>query len=205
MDGMTMEESASLRDYSTFRLGGACRVLVSCDRPSALQDAIRRLVADHEPHVLIGGGSNLLISDDGYDGVVVRYCSEAPRIDVDGSVLQVDACTELDELARFAAEHGLEGLNCCTGIPGTVGGAIVGNAGAWGKQIGDSLRHVTLMDDRGELREAAPESLGFAYRRSNLQQSGDLVVTAQWDVSVPQRPLCGWHPGFPTKSASFPL
>lgn len=187
MDGVIVQEMAPLRDYTTFRLGGECRSVMSCDRPESLQAVVQDLVSEHEPYVLIGSGSNLLISDEGYEGVVVRYCGDTPRIEQDSLSLHVDAGTVLDDLAKYAADLGLVGLNCCTGIPGTVGGAIVGNAGAWGKQIGDVLDRVTVMDRAGEVREAAAGSLGFGYRRSDLQRSGELVLSARFRLQEGER------------------
>jgi UDP-N-acetylmuramate dehydrogenase len=93
----------------------------------------------------------------------------------------------LDDLAAFAVAQGLEGLVCCTGIPGTVGGAIAGNAGAFGEQIGDRLVSVDLLDRKGGLRTVKPEELGFAYRRSRLQETSDVVVSARLQLGSADR------------------
>lgn len=168
--------SALLRDLTTFRLGGPCRALVDCRTADELLAALRD---GGEGALLIGGGSNLLVSDAGVDAVVLRYASDLPEVARAGEVWTVSGATRLDDLARLSVEYGLAGLVSCSGIPGTVGGAIAGNAGAFGEQIGDAVESVTLADRRGAVREATAGELGFGYRRSGLQQGTDVVVAAR--------------------------
>jgi UDP-N-acetylmuramate dehydrogenase len=131
-----------------------------------------------EPFELIGGGSNILASDEGLDATVVRYLSEEPIVSVDGGFVFVSGSTLLDRLAEFADASGLAGLTCCSGIPGTVGGGLAGNAGAFGEQLGDRLESAALLDRRGHVRDALPGELGFAYRRSGILPAGDIVISA---------------------------
>lgn len=168
-----------LADYTTFRLGGPCRGLVTCATRAELSRAVRALAEKGEPFVLIGGGSNLLVSDEGIDAHVVRLYSERPLIAREGNELVVQASTRLDDLVVFSVLNGLEGLVACTGIPGTVGGAIVGNAGAFGEQIGDRVVSVSLMDRAGEEFECSRDDLDFGYRRSALQERDWIVVAAR--------------------------
>lgn len=167
-----------LANYTTFRLGGPCRGVFTCATPDELVHRVHALVEIAAPFVLIGGGSNLLVSDEGLDATVVRYVSDQPLVSREESRVFVTGSTSLDQLAEYAAAHGLDGLSCCTGIPGTVGGGIAGNAGAFGEQLGERLESVTLLDRNGHIREAQPGELGFAYRRCLLQQTGDIVVSA---------------------------
>jgi len=173
-----IRENAQLSDYTTFRLGGQCPCIVNCRTPEKLINVIKALVKQGTEYILIGGGSNLLVSDRGVDCAVIRYVSDEPLIDRGGQEVTVSGSTDLDSLALYAAEHGLEGLNCTTGIPGTVGGAVVGNAGAFGRQVGDVLKTAKLMTSNGDVKDVSAESLGFSYRYSNLKDSGDIVVTA---------------------------
>jgi UDP-N-acetylmuramate dehydrogenase len=176
--GTEVLEKALLRDFTTFRLGGPCRCLVACETPRQLEMAVGELAAAGEKFLLIGGGSNLLVSDDGLDIAIIRYCSEKPAVHRHGEILEVDCSMLLDDLAVFAVDHGLDGLVYASGIPGTVGGAIAGNAGAFGKQIGDRTESVLLMDHTGRKRWESGRNLGFAYRHSRLQDGGEIVVTA---------------------------
>jgi len=179
--------NARLADYTTFRLGGPCKALISCQTPLQLERVIKQLADDNLPFILIGSGSNLVVSDEELDCYVVRYDSPTPLIELDGTEIQVAASTKLDDLAIFAAEHGLEGLNYTSGIPGTVGGAVVGNAGAFGKQVGDVLKSVVLIDKKGCTREAGPHELGFTYRHSILKETGDIVVSAKFQLQPGDR------------------
>lgn len=176
--GLEVREGVPLRDVTTFRLGGPCRCLLSTQDPDPLQKAVRALAAAGEKFVLLGGGSNLLVSDDGLDAVVLRYAGDEVRARRDRDVLEVDACSPLDGVVEYSVEQGLAGLVFMSGIPGTVGGAVVGNAGAYGKQIGDRTESVLLMDRRGDLRWERGEDLGFAYRASRLQDAQEIVVAA---------------------------
>ena len=168
--GIERIEGARLADFGTFRLGGACRALLDCHGADALVAAVEETRAADTPFVLIGGGSNLLISDHGYDGMVIRFAS-GPAPEPSGQLLELCAGTALDDAARIAAEAGLEGLTCCTGIPGTVGGAIVGNAGAWGRQIADRLVDVTVLTPDGRRQTIPSAELDFGYRRSRFQRA----------------------------------
>ena len=180
IEDATIEEDAPLSAVCTFQLGGPCRRLITCASPMALIETVRLLAQRAEPYVLMGGGSNLLISDHGFDGTVVRFVREALKARRLGTQVTVSACASLDDLAAYTAKEGVEGLMCCTGIPGTIGGAIVGNAGAWGRQIGDVLESVILVLPDGELSEAAPRNLDFGYRRSRLQSATAWVAGARF-------------------------
>lgn len=168
-----------LAPCTTFQLGGPCRELVICRDPETLKKTLRTLINDGTPYVLIGGGSNLLVSDAGVDAVIVRYFSDDPILEISDAYVEVSGSTILDHLVRAAMDCGLRGVTMCSGIPGTVGGAVVGNAGAFGKQIGDVLDSVELMNGEGEIYRVPASELNFAYRRSRLQESGEVVLSAR--------------------------
>jgi UDP-N-acetylmuramate dehydrogenase len=170
---------ARLSELTTFQLGGACKGFISCQTPNQLVKVIKQFNQNNLPFILIGGGSNLVVSDQGVDSYVIRYLSDIPIIERHEDDLIVAGSTSLDTLARYAVEQGLEGLNCTSGIPGTVGGAIVGNAGAFGKQVGDVLKQVSLISKTGVMKEVGPESLEFSYRHSVLKKTGDIVLSAR--------------------------
>ena len=171
-------KSAILADYTTFRIGGPCREFIDCKTADELRAAVRDLATHREKFFLIGGGSNLLVSDRGLDAVVVRYANPQPEIKIEKNEIIVSAATALDELARFSVDEGIAGFVCCSGVPGTIGGAIAGNAGAFGEQIGDQIISVSLMNHAGAERVAYADELGFAYRRSKLQDSDEIVLSA---------------------------
>lgn len=170
---------ARMRDYTTFRLGGCCKALIDCPNAAILSKTSAILAANNIAFMVIGQGSNLLISDKGIDLVVLRYCAESgPDLTFDGCRVTVSGNTLLDDLARLTIEKGVGDVSFCSGIPGTVGGAIAGNAGAFGQQIGDVVESVRLMEPDGPIRQASAEELEFEYRSSALKQSGAVVLDA---------------------------
>jgi UDP-N-acetylmuramate dehydrogenase len=179
---LDVKSQAKLEQYTTFRLGGPCRALISCQTPQELESAVKHLVAEKLPFVLIGGGSNLVVSDEGLDCFVVRYVSDKPIIQRQDNDVIVSGSTNLDSLALYTANQGLEGLIYASGIPGTVGGAVVGNAGAFGKQVGDVLKSVIVISRSGQKKELKQADIGFTYRNSNLKESGDIVVEVRFSL-----------------------
>ena len=182
--GFIVDYNEPLSGHTTFKLGGPCEALVHCHTPFELEKAVQYLTDQGKPYILIGGGSNLVVSDQGVDRAVIRYVSDHPLIQHEDGVLYVAASTILDDLALYCAQHGLEGLNCTTGIPGTVGGAVVGNAGAFGKQIGDCLQTAVLLSPDGKTRETVNKDLKFTYRNSRLKETDDIVVAARFKLGT---------------------
>ena len=169
-----------MRDVTTFQLGGPCRCRVDCDRPESLLQTLREFTASGESPVVIGGGSNLLVSDAGLDSPVIRYVRDTLDVQRQGSEVEVDGCAPLAALADWSVEEGLAGLVFATGIPGTVGGAIAGNAGAFGEQMADRLASLRVADRQGRVRVADPLEFAFHYRTSSFRDCGDLVVSARF-------------------------
>ena len=167
-----------LTDYTTFRLGGACRELATAADATAAAEFIRGWNAAGVPWRTMGGGSNLLVADAGIPEAVLRIQSGLPECRREGTAIGVSAGTALDALARFAMEEGLAGLGFASGIPGTVGGGIVGNAGAFGASLGDVLDRVEVLARDGGKQMLPRAALEFGYRCSSLQQTGGVVVRA---------------------------
>lgn len=176
-----------LTDYTTFRLGGACRELATVVDAEAAKERIRGWNAAGIPWRTMGGGSNLLVADEGIPEAVLRVFSGLPDCRREEGVLSASAGTALDALARFAAEEGASGLGFAAGIPGTVGGGIVGNAGAFGASLGDVLDRVEVLTREGEKKTVPRAALEFGYRRSSLQQTGDVVLRAWFRIGAGDR------------------
>ncbi len=173
---------APLSQYTTFQLGGPCELLVDCATPQELQEAVKELNAKKIKFVLIGGGSNLVVSDQGLKTAVIRYVSSTPLIERQGDDITVAASTILDDLALFCVQEGLEGLNYTTGIPGTVGGAVVGNAGAWGRQVGDVLKSADILEANGHLKQVDHSYFRFQYRHSRLKETDEIVASVTFSL-----------------------
>lgn len=184
---MTGDVKEWLTDYTTFRLGGPCRELATVSGATAGSDVIRSWNQAGVPWRVMGGGSNLLVADDGIPEAVLRICSAQPDCRHENGLVEVSAGTELDALARFAAAEGLAGLGFAAGIPGTVGGGICGNAGAFGSSLGDVLDRVEVLTRTGEKRTLPRAALKFCYRASSLQATGE-IVTRAWFRTTPGDP-----------------
>ena len=174
---MNVKPRALLSAYTTFQLGGPCNSLIECATPDELIQTVQKLKNEDTPFLLIGGGSNLVVSDHGLNTTVIRYVSSPPLIERNGNDITVAASTVLDDLALYCVDEGLEGLNYATGIPGTVGGAVVGNAGAWGKQVGDVFSSALILDEQGHIKTAGPDHFAFSYRHSRLKETNEIVVS----------------------------
>ena len=176
-----------LTDCTTFRLGGACRELATVADAKAAAAAIRAWNAAGIPWRIMGGGSNLLVADAGISEAVLRFHAGRPDCRLDGGMVCASAGTALDALARFAAEEGQAGLGFAAGIPGTVGGGICGNAGAFGAALGDALDRVEVLARTGEARTIPRAALEFDYRSSSLQRTGEIVARAWFRTQAGDR------------------
>lgn len=174
--GCEVEPQARLSQYTTFRLGGPCRYLIKCSQPNQLEETIRVLKESRQEFLVIGQGANVLVSDEGVDAAVIRYYSQTPIIRQEENALHVSASTLVDDVAEYAAQRGLAGLNKFSGIPGTIGGAIVGNAGAFGAQISDAVQTVCVISPAGIKKTLTPSELEFSYRHSVFKESGDVIL-----------------------------
>lgn len=178
--GADVRSGIALAGYTTLRLGGPAARFVRAERSADLVDAVRAADADDERLLVLGGGSNLVIADAGFDGTVVQVATSGCGYDRlgDGSVqLTVEAGMDWDTtVARTVAED-LGGLECLSGIPGLVGATPVQNVGAYGVEIADLLVSVDLLDRRsGQVRTVAADALGLGYRTSVLKGADSAIV-----------------------------
>ncbi|MCP2182327.1 UDP-N-acetylmuramate dehydrogenase [Prauserella alba] len=169
----TVETSTcrDLRNYTTLRLGGPARRFVTATTPAELAGLVGDLDAAGEPVLLVGGGSNLVVADAGFDGTVVRIADTG----WDGATVQ--AGQDWDAYVAATVVEGYGGLECLSGIPGSAGATPIQNVGAYGCEISDVLHSVELYDrTTGEVRTLTAGELGFAYRTSMLKGTDDGVV-----------------------------
>ncbi len=179
---VTVHLRPRLAGFTTFQLGGLCPVLLDCATEDALRTTLDHLDDRGLRWRLIGGGSNLLVSDAGLSEVLVRYASSSAAPKIEDGFLDVSAATPLDVVAEWCARQGWEGLTFATGIPGTVGGALAGNAGAFGYDVGSRLVELIIREPDGRRRQAGPAEFGFAYRSSGIPQRRVVVLRARWTM-----------------------
>jgi UDP-N-acetylmuramate dehydrogenase len=168
-----LEEAVPLAPLCTYGVGGPAEYLYRAAKTEALVRAVGVARDLAVPLTVLGLMTNVLVADAGLPGLVVLARNEAQRLD--GEVLTVGAGAELPALVAGLAEGGWAGLEYAGNIPGSVGGAVVGNAGAYGRSVGDVLVTTRLLDD-GRIRDAGPEELAFGYRTSLLKRRRDVVV-----------------------------
>ena len=168
---------APMARFTTFRVGGPADVLVSIDSAAEISVALRAAKAANVPVTIIGNGSNLLVRDGGIRGLVMRISQPMSAITREGDTLHVQAGATLPAVAGFAQRSGLEGLAPMAGIPGTIGGAVIMNAGAYG---GEMSQVVTCVDaiarSDGKPIRFEGRALGFAYRHSAMMDAGVIVT-----------------------------
>ena len=181
--GAAFAADVPLAQYTTFRIGGACSAMIELPDTEAAQKIIGYLSREGIPHRLIGKGSNLLVPDEGYNGVVLRLTGsleDAPRIE--GETLICGAGTPLKTLCLSALRASLTGLEFAYGIPGSVGGAVFMNAGAYDGEISGVVSAVTCLDETGTLRTLPKEALGFRYRYSIFMERPWHILSAEFQL-----------------------
>ncbi len=179
---MLLRENAPLREYCSMRVGGPARLAAF---PETAEELAALLRAGGR-RVVLGGGSNVLFPDEGYDGTVI-FTTRLCGLTADGCMLSAQAGVPLSAAARRALECGLGGLAFAYGIPGTVGGGVYMNAGAYGGQIADCLVRATLLDAAGEPRVVSASELALGYRSSALMDGDWTLLSADFAL-VPAPP-----------------
>ncbi len=157
-----------LAKHTYFGIGGEATAYIEVSTVSELAALARFHKQRDVPVAIIGRGSNLLVSDTGFKGISIRLVGELAKLEVDRKVVSSGAGLALPALSKTVSRGGLSGVEFAFGIPGSVGGALIMNAGAWGSSFGDVVKNVTVMDDRGELITLTHDEAHFEYRHSGL-------------------------------------
>jgi UDP-N-acetylmuramate dehydrogenase len=173
---------APLAEWTTFRIGGPAEYLLLASTAEEVRGALGCAAASGLPVTVMGGGSNVLVADAGLRGLVLRiHGGQIARIRPDR--IRSDAGVTINGLVRWSISHGLAGLEAWAGTPGTVGGALYGNAHFRGRNIGDLIVRALVVDRQGNVRELTGREMAFAYDRSRLQRSGEVVLWADFEVT----------------------
>ncbi len=171
--GIFMEEP--MKKHTTFRVGGPADVLVQPDE-TALEAILALCRQYHVSYSFIGNGSNLLVGDKGIRGVVIEMTDPMGNIEVDGTKITAQAGAMLSKIANTAASNGLGGMEFAAGIPGSVGGAVVMNAGAYGGEMKDIIEKVYVLDENGAQLELDRDALDLSYRHSCIPEKKYIVT-----------------------------
>jgi len=166
-----------LADFTTLRLGGPARGFVRAGTEDELIDAVRSADAAGEPVLILGGGSNLVVSDEGFDGTVVQVATRGVSRDGGPGVLTVAAGEDWDAVVARSVAEGLAGLECLSGIPGLTGATPIQNVGAYGQEVAETITAVRVYDRvTGDVMDIPNERCDFGYRTSRFRGAGRFVV-----------------------------
>lgn len=161
----------SMASHTTFRIGGLADCFVQLENTEQLIKVQKYLSQVGVPFFVLGNGSNLLVSDAGFRGVILQIGSKMNRVTVEGNVIVAQAGASMAQIARTAMEHELTGMEFASGIPGTIGGGVVMNAGAYGGELSQIVTQVNVVNSEGGIMELDNETMEFGYRTSTIRNN----------------------------------
>ena len=167
-----------MSSHCTFRAGGTAKYYVIPDEYKKVRDVLRLCVEENIPYYVIGNASNLLVQDDGIDGVIIEIDSALAKIEINGNEIVAKAGAKLSKIAVKALNESLTGFEFAHGIPGNLGGAVTMNAGAYGGEMKDVLKWVKVLDNNGEMKTLKAEELELGYRTSIIVKEKMIVLEA---------------------------
>lgn len=178
LGGENVSRDEPMSAHTTFRVGGPADYFVTPRSEEALAELAAFVTKEGLPHYILGNGSNLLVGDKGYRGVMIQVGRGFDGVRVEGEVVYAQAGISLARLALAARQSSLSGLEFASGIPGTLGGAVMMNAGAYGGEMKQVVVSVRALAQSGEIREIPAEGLEFGYRTSIFARNGDVILGA---------------------------
>ena len=173
---------APMSKYTTFRTGGEANALLQVQTEEQLRALLQFLNRIEMEYFILGNGSNLLISDDGYDGIIIQVGPKMSDVRVEGTHIYAQAGALLSQVAKEAYNKGLTGLEFASGIPGSIGGAVVMNAGAYGGEMKNIVTKVRVMSMDGEILELDNATMEFGYRTSVIRHNHFVVVEVELEL-----------------------
>ena len=169
--------------HTTFRIGGPADYFVMPETVEELANVLKLCREEKVPYFILGNGSNLLVGDKGFSGVVIQLYKNFDGLSVEGTKVTAKSGAMLIRVAKEAAKAGLTGLEFASGIPGTIGGAMVMNAGAYGGEMKDVVTSVTVLTQNGDIKTLSGEEMNFRYRGSVVEEEGYIVLEAVMELA----------------------
>ena len=171
----------SLKKHTTYGIGGPADLMIF---PKSKQDLIKVIEIINKNKIqltILGSGSNVLVSDNGIRGAVISLKNSLKQIEVDDNILFAECGTMLGKIVKHAVKNNLIGLENLNGVPGTLGGALIMNAGAWGGEISENLIHVEVINSKSEIQKIQKKDLNFSYRQSSFNKD-DILLSAKFNL-----------------------
>lgn len=182
VDKENLKLDEPMKKHISFRVGGPADILVKPTTEKQLSDVIALIKKENVPYLIIGNGSNLLIKDGGIRGVVIEISNNLNNFEIEGTTVRIQAGALLSVVGKAVLREGLKGFEFAAGIPGTLGGALAMNAGAYGGEMKEIVKSVRLMDTDGNIFELTNEQMEFEYRKSILSRTDYIVLSAQVEL-----------------------
>ena len=204
---LDLRENEEMRAHTSFRIGGPAAALAVIQTPAELSALLKILSSEGIKPQIIGRGTNLLVSDAGLSAFVIKISAPFDNMKIINTSITAQSGASLSRLAVFAQQNGLSGLEFAHGIPGTLGGAIFMNAGAYGGEMKDIVKSVRCMTPKGEIVEYRGEDLSFSYRNSRFSEHGGIIFGAVLRLTPrsPEEILAKMNELGEKRSASQPL
>ena len=182
--GDRVHEKEAMSSHTSFRIGGPSDAFVEVANEEELAAVLKIVTETQTEHMLIGNGTNLLVADSGYPGIMIKLAGDFESISQDEeTIVTVGGAKLLSSASAYFTEHGLTGFEFASGIPGTIGGAMFMNAGAYGGEMKDIVTRVRLMTkDGSKVFERTNEEMEFGYRHSSIQEDGSIVLSATFQL-----------------------
>lgn len=180
--GAELERNVVLAPFTSFKIGGSCAAMLRANCAECVRDAVLSCKRENIPYRILGKGTNVLISDKGLDCLIILIGSAFSEIVVNESTIICDAGASLSAVCVRARENSLTGLEFAYGIPGSVGGALFMNAGAYGGEMKDVVRRCLCVDEKGEMRELQAHELELSYRHSVFGRKGLVILSVTLEL-----------------------
>ncbi len=180
--GCRITPECSLSEYITFRFGGPCRALINVNSARSTAELIKYMKSQDIRFGILGRGSNVLVSDDGFDGIILHFGSDFSNMEINGNTIRCDAGTLLASACVRAQQLGLTGMENLFGIPGTIGGALYMNAGAYGSEMKDVVVSAEYIDSDCNICTIGKDDMDLAYRRSIFSNSDKIITSVTLEL-----------------------
>lgn len=180
--GCRITPECPLSEYVTFRIGGRCRALISVNSADSVCTLLRYFRENDIKYFIIGRGSNIIVADEGFDGVVLFFGGDFAKIEVIGNSLKCQAGASLSSVCVRAQQNALTGMENLFGIPGTAGGALYMNAGAYGSEMADVVVSAEYIDENGELRFISADNMDLSYRHSIFSENNSVITSVSVEL-----------------------
>lgn len=181
---MIINQNEPMKMHTSLKVGGVAKYFIKAESINDLIEAIKFTQNQNIPYFILGNGTNILVSDNGYNGSIITLSKEFNEIEsINENEFKVGAGVSLSRFARFTLKHGLKGMHKLAGIPGTVGGAIFMNAGAYGEETSECLKTVTSLNKNGNILVRKKDECKFDYRQSIYQkENSEIILNATFEL-----------------------